>query len=85
MAHFYGQVRGAARTSATRVGHRNTGIAVEAASWSISARVELSSEDGVDVMNVSVYRGNCISSSFKKVLDKQYRSDMIMFSEGGGI
>lgn len=54
MAHFYGTVTGAARTSASRLGHKRTGLETRAASWSgaIQTRVWHNEETGLDYFEV---------------------------------
>jgi len=53
MAHFYASMQGS-RGEATRVGTKSSGLTAHVRGWDIGARVELSHEDGRDV--VRVYR-----------------------------
>lgn len=55
MAHYYGQVNGAARTPATRRGHKNTGITARADSYTVGARVSLSYSEHIDADIVTLY------------------------------
>ena len=55
MAHFYGQVTGAAKTSATRRGHRNTGITARADSYSAGAKVKLEYSPVIESDIVTIY------------------------------
>ena len=41
MSHYYGIVRGAGKTQATRRGHKTTGLETVAASWSGAVKVEM--------------------------------------------
>lgn len=54
MAHYYGSVRGRARTTAHRLGTRTSGVATIAASWQGAVSVELYERDGVDMARVSL-------------------------------
>lgn len=54
MAHFYGVVRGQARTEATRCGSRRSGMTTIAASWEGSVLVELCHRDGADFVRVTL-------------------------------
>lgn len=55
MAHFYGIVRGAAKSEATRRGTPNSGIGTTAASWNGAVSVELYvDEEGNDCACVSL-------------------------------
>lgn len=51
MSHFYGRVRGG-RSSATRCGHKSTGLRVVAQSLQGDVNVELWHADGVDMAHV---------------------------------
>lgn len=48
MAHFYGKVSGSAKTEATRLGRKDTGLVTVAASWSGAVQVRLYHVDGED-------------------------------------
>lgn len=52
MAHFYGSVRGQARTMATRRGSKVGGMSAHIRGWDIGARVELIHLGGKDVVRV---------------------------------
>ena len=54
MAHFYGIVRGQARTETTRVGSKNSGIQTIAASWkgAITVDIYYDSEKNKDICEV---------------------------------
>jgi len=53
MAHFYGIVRGQAKTEGTRRGSPNSGIGTVAASWNGAVSVELYvNENGEDCASV---------------------------------
>jgi hypothetical protein len=54
MAHFYGAVSGKAKTKASRLGSKNSGLAVEACSWQGKVVVYLSECDGTDMATVSL-------------------------------
>lgn len=48
MAHFYGAVTGKARTEATRLGSKASGLRAVAASWEGSVVTRLYERDGID-------------------------------------
>lgn len=53
MAHFYGEVKGQAKTPATRRGSKNSGLEAHLRGWEIGVRVVLEYREGVgDVINV---------------------------------
>jgi len=54
MAQFYGEVQGKAKTTAHRLGSRNSGLRVVAASWQGAVEVYLSndSQTGKDIASV---------------------------------
>lgn len=54
MAHFYGLVRGQARTNASRRGSRASGLRVTAASWQGAVTVALFERNGRDYCEVSL-------------------------------
>lgn len=54
MAHFMGIVRGRARSLASRLGSKDSGITVEAGSWEGGVRVHLYQHDGADYAIVSL-------------------------------
>lgn len=68
MAHYYGQVNGAARTSATRRGHKNTGITARADSYSVGARVSLSYSEHIAADIVTLYATTGSGDSYGKRL-----------------
>ena len=51
MAHFYASISGAAG-EATRLGHKNSGITGHIRGWNVGARVDVTHEDGRDVVRV---------------------------------
>lgn len=51
MAHFRGTIKGA-RGEASRLGHKSSGLQVNAASWQGAVSVELYERDGVDYARV---------------------------------
>lgn len=51
MAHFYGTIQGS-RGEASRLGGKESGLRVYAASWSGAVGVRLYEKDGVDYANV---------------------------------
>ena len=52
MSHFYGTLRGRAKTTATRTGHRTTGLRAIAASWQGAVQVDLYVKDEQDMARV---------------------------------
>lgn len=51
MAQFYGSIQGSAG-EATRLGHKNSGITGHIRGWNVGARVDVTHEDGRDVVRV---------------------------------
>jgi hypothetical protein len=58
MAHFYGSIRGKAKTQGTRCGTKNGGMSAHIRGWRIGARVELRHVDGKDVVQVFATNGS---------------------------
>lgn len=56
MAHFYGDLKGQAKTIATRRGSKTSGLSGHLRGWNIGVRVELTHRNGVDV--IEVYQTN---------------------------
>jgi len=73
MAHFYGEIYGQAKTSATRRGSKNSGLTGHLRGWNIGVRVELTHRNGVDV--IEVYQTNGSNGGEKDVLIATLRED----------
>ena len=60
MAHFYGTVSGKARSQASRLGSKNSGLRTVAASWQGAVAVDLYQHDGRDFAQVTLipWHGN---------------------------
>ena len=57
MARFYGTATGKARTRATRLGSKNSGMVTQCASWSGAVRcTAYVDQDGVDCVEVALIR-----------------------------
>lgn len=54
MAHFYGMVRGKAKTEGTREGSEDSGLTTIAASWEGSVKVNLYERNGIDYAYVTI-------------------------------
>ena len=54
MSQFYGEVRGSARTVATRRGNRSSGLSAHIRGWDVGVQIVCQVIDGVDV--IEVYR-----------------------------
>ena len=52
MAHFYGSIKGCAKTEGTRRGTKKTGLSAHVRGWDVGVRVELAHVAGVDVVTV---------------------------------
>lgn len=65
MAHFYADIQGS-RGEATRCGTQGSGISGHIRGWSVGAKVEVSFEDGVDV--VRVYRTDGSGGYLRKLI-----------------
>lgn len=63
MSRFYGTVRGAAKTEASRRGHTSTGVTTYAASWQGAVCCEVYDENGKDHVRVSLvpWRGKGVT------------------------
>ncbi len=58
MSHFYGEVINyRARTKCTRRGFKDSGMRAYVQGWNIGARVEISHEDGQDLIRVFITDG----------------------------
>lgn len=55
MAHFYGDVSGKAKTPASRLGTKSSGLSTVAASWAGSVRVWLHYDEDKDLDLVSIW------------------------------
>jgi len=73
MAHFYGEIRGQAKTIATRRGSKTSGLSGHLRGWNIGVRVELTHRDGVDV--IEVYHTSGSNGGEKDVLIATLRED----------
>jgi hypothetical protein len=71
MSRFYASIQGSAG-EATRQGHANTGITGHVRGWHVGARVDVSDENGVDVVRVFRTGG---SSDPHGTLIAEFRSD----------
>jgi hypothetical protein len=59
MAHFYGEIEGQARTTATRRGSKNSGISAHVRGWDIGARVQCFVNDqGEDCVSIRLTSGS---------------------------
>ena len=58
MAHFYGGVEGKAKTTATRLGSRNSGIETFCQGWDSGVDVRGEVSDGQDMFRVYVTHGS---------------------------
>ena len=59
MAHFYGEIEGQARTTATRIGSKNSGISAHVRGWDIGARVQCFVNDqGEDCVSIRLTSGS---------------------------
>lgn len=65
MARFYGEIKGQARTTATRRGSKSSGITAHIRGWNIGVRVEIFAVGDRDI--VHIYR---TSGSNAKSVDK---------------
>lgn len=59
MAHFYGEIEGQARTTATRCGSKDSGISAHVRGWNIGARVQCFVNDqGEDCVSIRLTSGS---------------------------
>jgi hypothetical protein len=54
MAHFYGTVSGKARSQASRLGSKSSGLRTVAASWQGAVAVDLYERDGLDCAQITL-------------------------------
>ena len=74
MAHFYGEIRGQAKTIATRRGSKTSGLSGHLRGWNIGVRVELEYKEGIgDVINI--YHTSGSNGGEKDVLIATLRED----------
>lgn len=69
MAHFHGTIQGQ-RGQASRLGNRHSGLTVKANGWTVGATVDITHENGKDV--VRVYRTNGSAPDAKSELVAQW-------------
>lgn len=76
MAHFRGIIQGA-RGEASRLGHKSSGLRVEAASWQGKVVTVLTEKDGVDYAHVylATHNGSGVSHSLYYGPVGEYKPD----------
>jgi len=68
MAHFIGYVTGRAKSTASRLGTKSSGIVAQAQGWSIGGRVDCwHSDDGVDVVEFTLTGGSNGATQDKRI------------------
>ena len=58
MSHFYGDITGSARTSATRRGTKDSGMSAHIRSWHMGVKVEVENINGTDYITVWLTKGS---------------------------
>ena len=58
MVRFYGEIRGQAKSKASRLGSAKSGLAARINGWNIGIRVELFDDDGRDTVAVYATSGS---------------------------
>lgn len=52
MSQFYGEMFGSAKTTATRRGHRTTGLRAHIRGWEVGVEIHVGERDGKDTVSV---------------------------------
>jgi hypothetical protein len=68
MAQFYGTLQGA-RGPASRLGHKSSGLTADVNGWNVGARVEISHENGHDVVRVYRTSGSNARHTSKQIAE----------------
>ena len=66
MAHFYGEIKGSGKSTATRCGTKNTGIQAHIRGWNLGCEVVCHHQDGKDY--ISIYKTGGTDGPTKRVL-----------------
>lgn len=78
MAQFRGTLKGG-RAEVSRLGHKTTGLTAEVNGWDIGCRVEITHENGEDVVRVYRTRGSAPDS--ETTLLRKFTADTKIFAK----
>lgn len=81
MSRFYGDLRGQAKTQATRRGSRKSGLDAHIRGWNIGVKIRCFDQDGSDVITVHLTGGSNSPSSSHCLAEISDSTDIIESTE----
>lgn len=66
MAHFYGEIKGQAKTTAGKIGSIKSGLNAHIRGWDIGCRIECKCEDGQDI--IKIYKTGGSNNSHEQLI-----------------